>query len=408
MKNFAWSCAVIALVSACKQHPEKSGGAKNNGDPAGASADAAALNWAAPMDEQSSHQLFNLAQSIKENVKLEKLHQYVAAGNAYMFFGDKKTLRAESNLTIDSNADAEDGGKTIDAAYFLDGYALGKNLGEDKGHILDFGATATVASPSKMEAHIRVLGDDKYKGDATGLVEHTFMRDFPFEVPYYPIPAVTLVVSGKVGGEMGLRAELGVRQDNAMQLMFLPRVSLNAGVTGEIKLIEILKAQAEGLMKLVEMNLRSSASLGLIAASNYLYGNIGIDSGSITALDGAVKLKASAGLAGLDRLGFGKLIAKLGFGDSTDLDWSYTLFDPKGLIVKDIPVYSKAFMKFYKKPANRAECVSKTKDVSAQLAKHIASLKLFASTQSEADRKITDSALGSLGEIETRVGDYCK
>lgn len=411
MKKLTGTLVALAAITACKKTSTANDSAPATAQQKSAEGQGA---WAAPTTmEQSTNLLFNFAQYVKENPKLAKLHGLVAEGNAYLAFGDKKLFRAETNLIVDAKADVDaEGKKGIYAQYFLDAYALGNKLPAD-GHAVDLGASATLSTPSTMEAHIRIMGDDKFKASVAGSFEQNFTRDIPFKLPFSPIPGVTLQVTGAVGGEIGLKGAIGARVDNAAQIVFIPRVALMTKVTGGIKLIEILKADAEGIVKLAEVILHSSANLGAIAASQFIYGNVGVEAGQLNAIDGKIDLVAGAGYdgilpGGLDKELLTKLVEKLGFGKLKELQWRYTLWDPEALIVKDIPGFGKSFQAFYKQPADRADCETKVAAIDSQITAHKASMEAILATQEGLEKKVTESSVKSLDEVLGHMEEYCK
>lgn len=412
MKKLSISLAVLAVALAgCKPRVQRVGQSSSAKADAQGGLNANANGpWAATDVGQSSSQLFNLAQYVKENPKLEQLHGLVAEGNAYLAFGEQKLFRAETNLIVDANAPA-DGKKGIDAAYFLDAYALGKKLPEN-GRTIDIGASATITTPATLEAHVRIMGDDKFKTSVKGEFEQTFVRDIPFTLPYSPVPGAKLEIGGSIGGEIGLKGALGARLDNAAQLVFTPRVALVTKINGGIKLIELLSAGAEGTVKLVELKLHSSANLGLIPKSEFTYGNIGVEAGELDAIDGKLDLVAGAGYdgilpGGIDKALLTKLVSKLGFGELKELQWRYTLWDPKALIVKDIPGFGKSFMAFYKQPADRNACQEKAASVKTELSGHQVEMQTAAAQLEGLDKKVLESSIASLDEVVANVDAYC-
>lgn len=362
---------------------------------------------------EKSSTKFNLASYVKENPKMENLKRAVAPDESYLFFGERNKFRAETNFIIESRSDKSffDGDRAISASYFIDSYVFDKRIGGNgRGSILDLGAVADMAS-STIEAHVRFMGQDKYKGELGKSLDQTFTRDLNLETVYYPVPMLGLKVGGNVGGELGLKAELGFRNDRMMSLLFQPKTSISAGLGGGVTALAFATAKIEGLVRLLELKLAASANLGYMAERGFSYGHIGVDGGELTAIDGAIKILARAGLDGILPAGIDKALWKfvmktIGI-EKSEWEWEHTVWDPAPISENDVPAYTSSFAKMGKEPKDLSDCRLAVAEVDATLEQHISQLQAYSGDLEDFEVDMIQSSLKNLGEIRTKNQGYC-
>jgi hypothetical protein len=184
-----------------------------------------------------------------------------------------------------------------------------------------------------------------------------------------------------------------------------PRASLHAGVAAGIEVLKFAEAKVQGLVKIIDMQIATSASIGYIPNSRFTYGNIGVDAGAITAADGKVELIAKAGIpgflpGGVDKKLWGKLLGAIGI--KTEWEWKHTIWDPKPGFVKDIPGFGTSFYKFMDK-----DCKAKAGPVRDALNRHRDALNKHKGTVSGLDARVDQTSMDHLNGIADKVAKSC-
>lgn len=355
---------------------------------------------------------FNMATFIRENPRTQILKNYVSPGDSSLFFGQKDKFYIESNMTLDSQGEKGfifGGPRAVTAAYWLDGFVFGKKMGGNapRGFLIDVGATADLATTT-LEAHFRFLGQDKFSGQVDGIYENTFVRDLSIEPIFYPVPLLGIRVAGNIGGELGLRTELGVKTPDSINLNFKPKSQINAGLSSSIELIHFLSAKVEGIVNLMSFDLASAADLGYIKAANYLYGHNGVDGGQLQALDGKIEISAKAGVTGILPAGVDARLWNLLGVDPSQTSWSHTIWDPKPVLTDDLPAYGNSFMKFSSKPKNLSDCEQSVALVTQKLDEHAAMLGEHSKSLEGMDAVLAQQSIKYLAEINDSTQKYCQ
>lgn len=359
---------------------------------------------------------FNLAKFVRENPKTEILKKLVGDGDSFLFFGDKTKFRIETNMTLDTQGEKGfffGGPRAIAAAYWLDGYVFNKKIGgsSDRGYLIDLGAIGDLETTS-LEAHVRFLGQDKYRGKVEGHYEKTFMRDLSIEPVYYPMPLLGVKLSGNIGGELGLSADLGVKTANVMSLVFRPEVKLNGGLSGGVEVLKFVSAKVQGLVSMIDLNLAGTADLGFLKEANYSYGHTGVDVGELKAMDGLLEVFAKAQLKGVLPGGVDAALWKIAREtvglEKEEYEWQHTIWDPKPVVQKDLSSYGNSFMKFAKMPSGLADCHEKAALISETLDKHAASLEAKNKSLQGIESTATAQSVDYLKEIKLKVSQYCR
>lgn len=352
-------------------------------------------------------QSFNLAKFIRENKATAALKGFVGAGDANVGFGDKGKFRVETNfvVTADGKTSLPVLKRNTSANYWLDAFIFNKKIGVPKGFILDMGASAELDTKG-LEAYIRFLGQDKYRGHVDNVYDQTFARDLNAETVAYPIPLLGVKLGGKIGGELGLRAQLGVNRADVITMGIKPRAGLHAAAAIGLEALKFAEAKIEGTVKIIEATVATSASIGYITAVGFAYGNIGVDATAITAADGKVEVIAKTSIPGflpgdIDKKLWTWLAGALGI--KTEWEWKHTIWDPKPGFVKEIPGFGTSFFKF----VDNQECKSKVATVRQVLDSHKAALDSHKGTVSGLDAQVDKTAMDHLIGISDKVSKTC-
>ncbi len=389
---------IASIVSACGRNQKDS--------------DDEAIVLAEVKDKSSER--FNLARYVRENPKITSLKSAVGSSDAYLFFGEKGKFRAETNLLVEGKGEEGFFGsqRAVTAAYWLDGYVFSRRVGIDgRGSILDLGAVADLATTS-LEAHVRFLGQDKYSGKVGKNLDQSFTRDLNLETVYYPVPFLGVKVGGNIGGEVGLKAEIGVRNDQMMTVLFKPKTSISAGLAGGIQALKFASAEIGGLVKMLDLSIAATANLGYIPANQFAYGHIGVDGGEISGIDGEVFILAKAGVAGLlpadiDQALWKRVLKRIGI-EKTSWEWQHTVWDPKPLLERDVPSFGTSFSRMGKEPYSLGDCKFVTEEIDKVLGEHVDLLTAYSQDLKDIEAQMATASLGYLADIRDKNLKLCK
>ncbi|MBC7659302.1 MAG: hypothetical protein H7249_06295 [Chitinophagaceae bacterium] len=360
-----------------------------------------------PVDNNAfsnASQLFNFAHLVTVQPALAKLVPYVGPGEAYLFFGDKDKFRVETNLTVDANGGlTATGSRYIRSDYYLDGYIFGRQLANSS--LIDMQAKADF-NAMKVTGYVRFLGDDKYNGEVKVGIDKTFIRDISYDKVIYGMPMLGVSVSATLGGELGMRAAPGLRADLALTASFEPRVQLSG--TGVINLtaLQFLSARAEGQIEILNMKLSTTAALGTVPASKFVYANMSMDGATIKALDGRIDLYAEAGGSGLPKGVSSLLWSLVGLGGTNE--WHHTLWDPAPAYLATADRFGKTVIGFWQKPGVGIACITLSSGLKSELSGRLGALeKEDVENGDEYLALIVKSNIAGLNEVMKLVDGYC-
>ena len=365
--------------------------------------------------EDKGSEKFNLAKFLRENPKSAAIKPQIAPADAYIFFGSKEKFRVETNLSLNTQGDQSymfGAPRAVSANYWLEGYVFSKRIGSgDRGFIIDVGATGDLGAPA-MEAYVRFLGADKFRGKVETTVEKTFVRDLNLDTVYYPIPLLGVKVGGNIGGELGLKAIPSVKGPSAMSVTFVPKASVNAGLSGGVEVLKFAEAKVKGSVTLMMLEIAGIADLGVVKEANYAYGHTGVDGGLLESLEGKVEILANATVkgvlpGGIDGKLWEALLGAVGV-ENTGWEWKHTVWNPKPLIEKDLPSYGNSFMKFSKIPESLADCKSEVALIGTSLDKHMANIKEQNAEAKGIELALVTQSQTYLTEVKTKANEYCK
>ncbi|RZA23870.1 MAG: hypothetical protein EOP10_11565 [Proteobacteria bacterium] len=354
---------------------------------------------------EGASEVFGLAQFVQGSDYLDALKPYVDKSGSVIAFGDRSLFGVETNLTVEAHggsAASSAGDRFINAQYYLDGYVFGKELGT--GRLVDIAARADLES-SIVSGHIRVMGDDKYKGEIKTGFEMNLVRDLSYDHVVYGMKSLGLTVEGTIGGEIGLRGSPVLRADGAIGFIFEPKAVVNSSVTGNASAMKFAKAEVVGTAKLVDLVVSASANLGYSPVNQFVYGSAGLDGGRIEALDGKIEIFAEADLNGVLPGGIDDALWKFIGLEKSTYDFKHTLFDPKSVAEQDVPSRTTSYYTYFKAPAEN--CSDVTAKTQANLKSRLALLEKETSKLSAQPLYMNLSAKNALTTVLSKLDTYC-
>lgn len=400
---------LILGATGCKKPPKGtsygSGSGSANSDPSGADASAlleeaaqaakeevamqndyggAAIEEPVPEGEQSLIEKFVLTKWMKTRPKMQGLVKYIEEGGGFFFMGDKDKFRIETNGTFGVSPDFELGPEELRlfGNYWLKAYALGQHLkpeDDDLGLFLDTGVDATLGDLS-MDMWFRVVGEDIAARSIMAGFDQIITREKSFS------PAAIPGVVGELalGGEMGFRAEFGVRRDNVLNLIYTPRANIAVKASAGVGAKDIATTGIKGTVRIADILLPSSANIGFHQATNLMYFDFGLDAGEIKLIDGNIYYVPAEVL--------GKELGKI------------SIWNPEPVETMPTPSYTSALVKFLEPPAN---CQAAKDSAGNMLAGSIVKLKQYLEQAPQEDYNKTLSSIARAGLVFEKVKSAC-
>ncbi|MBC7659303.1 MAG: hypothetical protein H7249_06300 [Chitinophagaceae bacterium] len=399
---FPQSVAVLSTMIACGTAKPPRSEVKATTNP---SADSVNASFASTPSE-----LFGLASTIQNSDRFETFKPYVGPGAAYLFFGEADKFRVETNLSIEARGGSGivmGGDRYIRAAYFLDAYAFGRLLA--KGQAVDIEAKADL-NTSKLTLNVRALGNSLYYNEVNAAYDQSFIRDLvyksdtPLDSLGIPIPGLGVIITGKIGGEIGLKAAPGLRADGAVSANFEPNVILHGSVAGGLSAFKFATVEAQGSAMLMNFRVSGSSDLGYSPFNNFIYGDAGFNGGSITALDGKLELIAKEDISAALPAGVSPLLWNLMGTTPEAKTWSHTLWDPAILYAAQVPARGTSFIKYINTPADCETSVASTK---ANLKSRLGKLEGQKPAAKGQEAVVLSSDIVSLGRVLSQLETYC-
>lgn len=351
-------------------------------------------------------EVFGLARFVQTSEYLNALKPYVDESGSFLLFGDRSKFGVETNLSVEARGGSAlvgGGERYINAQYYLDGYVFGKEL--STGRLVDIAARADL-SQSVMNGHIRFLGDDKYKGEIKTGFSKSFVRDLSIERVVYGTPLLGVTVGGTIGGEIGLKGSPGLRADGAVSFVFEPNIIVNSSLSGGVKVLTFANAEILGSAMLMDLKVAGSANLGYSPFNQFVYGNAGLDGGTLDALDGKVEILANADLDGILPSGVDASLWQLIGLEKTDFEFRHTLFDPIPLYTQDIPSRTASFYTYLKTPG--ASCNAMAEKTIENLNGRLDRLERETSQLSDQALRVNKSSEIALKSVIRDLTQYCE
>lgn len=397
--------AVVGLTFACKKTVKVGSGGSSGGaesvaapvaeDPAAGGEDVGAGGEEGPVEPSKAEESFSLVTFLKSRTEpeLEEIKKKINPEVTKLVVGEQEKFSLETNMTMrvapatDETAPDE---RKIEAKFWVDAYMFKKkikNIGVDAqgDNFMDASGTA-VLDKLNIDAYYRYLGVDVATKTITAGWEPRYTRDN--EVKFGAnIVIVGAEVSLRIGGEVAVKFEFGVRRDNVLNIIFTPQAHITAGVSGQVKILGGLgSAGPVGVTKMMDYTGRGNANLGIINSSKLLYADIGVDPGAMTFTDGKVDIVASS---------LGRTL------------WTKNVFDPKPLLVKKIPQYGTTVVKFIKMPATAELCAQATAEAEKILTANQEKLTKYREAVAEEDKPVITSSLSRMDELKAKAGKAC-
>lgn len=381
--------------------------------------------------ETDKNVVFNFADFAANNRALSStIGPLASKDRSYIEIGEPSKFGIQTNSKLESSLNKAFGRRTsLDGSFWVDGFAFGKKIGGDGvGTLVDMGIQAEERE-MELKGHLRFLGKERLAGALKTAIEQLLTRSLGGDSIVYGSPFLGLKVGGNIGGQIGLKADLDRNLDDAIVLAFTPKSGLNGGLTTKVESLSFVRTEVAGLVNILDSSLVNQGTFGALRQLGLMIGDVGMDSGTFSALDGSIVIGASVGPNGLlpdsvDQKLWTKIteksaefLKKWGVW-LPDLSWSHVVWDPKPVHVKDLPEFSKPFLSFFNKPLDRANCDEKHKELETYVNKVSGNIerlaaKVDASYQQSKDENLKNR-LRVLSNVKTnyqvilaRCQEYC-
>lgn len=296
---------------------------------------------------------------------------------------EKFSLETNTSVKIDPAEDSPEGERKLEARFWVDAYMFKKkikNIGTDSQseNFMEAQGTATLDQLG-MEAFYRYLGVDVATRTITAGWEPRYTRDNDIKFGANAV-VVGAEVNLRMGGEVAVKFEFGVRRDGVLNLIFTPQADITAGVSGEVKVLAgVGSAGPKGVTSMMKYIGRGNANIGFIKQTNMIYADIGMDPGSMTFTDGKVDIVASS---------LGRTL------------WTKNVYDPQPLLVKKIPQYGSAFTKYVSAPDDCAYAASEAERI---LNIGIVKMKAYREAVAEEDKAVITTGINRMNELKQKA-----
>jgi hypothetical protein len=346
-----------------------------------------------PIEPSKAEETFSLVAFIKSRPEpeLDEIKKKINPEVTKIVVGDQDKFSLESNMSMQVSPSTDEtapGERKIVGKFWVDAYMFNKkvkNIGEGaQGDQFMEAAGTAVLDKLNMEAYYRYLGVDVSTKTVTAGWEPRYTRDNEVKFGANAV-IVGAEVSLRMGGEVAIKFEFGVRRDDVLNLVFTPQAHITAGIGGAIKILGgVGSAGPRGVTKMMDYIGRGNANLGYIKSTKMIYADIGVDPGSITFTDGKVDLVASS---------LGRTL------------WTKNVYDPKPLVVKKVPQYGTTVVKYTSAPD---DCAAATAEAEKVLNAGKVKLTAYMEAVDELDKPVILSSLNRMDELKTKAKVACK
>lgn len=398
--------SVVGLVSSCRavKSPKSTSevASKDGGSPS------------IDKIENSDKQLYSLARYI-ENSKssMPKLQPYVAPGAPYLTFGSGDKFQVKTNLEMDGKFKKALGTRnSLVGKFWVDAIALDKQVGgAGQGSLLDISVEANELELDLM-GHIRFLGTDKIAGKLPSDFDQTLTRELSQDFIVYGNHLLGVKAGANVGGELGLFTDLARNPDSSFVLGFTPHAALLAGLRGSVEALLFSYVEVKGVVELLDTKLTTEGSVSPLPSIDMVLGDVGQASGTFNALDGKILIGAGLGydIDGLPKDIDNGLWHKINSATHEimkdmsekflpNVKWVHVVYDPEPIFLRELPVYTKPYYAFLKRPLTQAECDAQYRHVSEYVTGVSKKIEALAITIDEAYQKHAKDS----DEVERRL-----
>lgn len=330
---------------------------------------------------------FNLAKFIasRKEPELDEIKKKLDPELSKIAVGDRNKFGLESNATvlIDTADGAPEGERKLQSRFWIDTYLFSqkvKNIGENSAsdNFIEAQGTATLDKLS-MEAFYRYLGVDVATKTITAGWEPRYTRDSEMKFGANAI-IVGAELSLRMGGEVAVKFEFGVRRDGVLNLIFTPSANITAGVVGAIKvLLGIGSAGPKGITQMMKFTGRGNGNIGYIPKTKMIYADFGMDPGDLVFTDGKVDIVAES---------IGRTL------------WTKNVYDPAPLVVKKVPQYGTTIIRYIEKPEDCDAAGAQAKRV---LNIGIVKMKKYRDAVAEEDKSVITTSINRMNELKVKA-----
>lgn len=313
--------------------------------------------------------VFNFAEYAANHPSLAStLGSLASKDRSYLNIGEPNRFGIQTNAKMENSLNKGFEKRTsLDGSFWVDAFAFGNKLGgAGVGSLVDMGIQANERDMS-LKGYLRFLGNERLAGALKSSINQILTRSLGGDAILYGSPVLGLKVGGNIGGQIGLKADLDRNIDDSTIFAFTPKSGLNGGLTTKIESLSFARVEIAGLVNIIDSSLVNQGTFASLRQLELVVGDIGMDSGTFSALDGSIVIGASAGSEGVLPNNVDKnlwvtmtekaanLLKKWGTW-IPDLKWTHIVWDPTPIMIKDLPEFSKPFFNYFKKPANRLQC----------------------------------------------------
>jgi hypothetical protein len=332
----------------------------------------------------ASGERFNLTKFIKKRSSLEPIAKYTDEAGTMFQMGDQKFFRIESNGTFgmspDFNSSPEE--RKVMGAFWMKAYAADRlltNAANESGLFVDMGAEATL-DKLNIDMHFRYVGVDIATRSVLAGFDQSFMRDFELDANFVPV----VKASAKVGGEVGMKGEFGIRRDNVVNLMYTPRANMLGGIQVGVDII-VAGVFLVGEIKLMDLVMKGAANVGLVKETGLLYSDIGLDKNELKLVSGKLDIVTNL------------------FKHEVRRD---KVWHPDPIATITLPTFGSTYVKFLKKPVEG--CKTATDRTAVTLALNLKKMKEYEAVAPEEDKGVVQGEIKRLATIYQKALTACK
>lgn len=335
--------------------------------------------------EPTNEERFNMVKYIRSKPKLEAYHKYTDEAGTQFSMGDQKFFKIECNGTFGlspdfAKAEAE---RKIMGAFWMKAYAANKlltNAANTTGLFIDMGAEATL-DKINIEMHFRYVGVDIASKSILAGFDQSFMRDFEIDANFVPV----VKASAKLGGEIGMKGEFGIRRDNVLNLLYTPRANVLGGIQVGVDIV-VAGVYLVGETKLINLAMKGTGNIGIVKDSGLLYADIGLDQNDLKLVEGKIDIVTNL------------------FKHEVRRD---KVWHPDPLAVMKLPTFASTIVKFFKKPANAGACKVAVSGAAVKLAGNLKKMEEYLAAAAEEDKFLVKSEIKRMGLIYKQTQAQC-
>ncbi|MES2743991.1 MAG: hypothetical protein V4655_01130 [Bdellovibrionota bacterium] len=330
---------------------------------------------------------FNLVKfiSTRKEPELTEIKTKIDPEFTKLAVGDRSKFGLETNtsMKIDPAASAPAGERKLEARFWVDAYMFDqkvKNIGagSQSDFFMEAQATATLDKLG-MEAFYRYLGVDVSTKTITAGWEPRYTRDNEIKM------GANVVIVGaeakvRMGGEVAVKFEFGVRRDGVLNMIFTPQANITSSISLDAKvLLGLAEAGPEGIIQMMKYVGRGNGNIGFIKKTKMIYADIGMDPGAMTFTDGKIDLVGRS---------LGREVARK------------NVYDPVPLKVQKIPQFGTTITKYVAVPT---DCEGALAEAEKVLNVAIVKMKAYREAVADEDKPVITTGLNRMNELKVKA-----